>query len=122
MSIRAIAQAIGLSHSAVSQTIAAMRAAGLVTSAPVAEDARERLVQLTAQGRTTCEQHAALWIAVARAADELNDELPMSLDVLVHAAIARLQHESFAGRIARHIQTLVDEPIPASAVRRPPET
>src|SRR5258708_35941579 len=48
--IRDLARAIGVTHSAASQTVAQVRRRGLVTVRPGA-DARQRVVQLTAKAR-----------------------------------------------------------------------
>jgi DNA-binding MarR family transcriptional regulator len=102
LSIRALANATGVSHSAVSQTVAEMRSAGLVTGSP-GQDGRERLVELTANGLDACARLQALWDAVARAAAALDAELPMPLADLLGEAVARLEAEGFASRIARQL-------------------
>ena len=50
MTIRRLADECGVTHSAMSQSVAQMRTAGLVESAP-GRDARSRLVTLTPSGR-----------------------------------------------------------------------
>jgi DNA-binding MarR family transcriptional regulator len=102
LSIRALADATGVSHSAVSQTVADMRAAGLVASSP-GEDGRERLIELTNAGRKACAHLQALWDAVSRAAAALDAELPMPLCDLLRETASRLEAEDFATRISREL-------------------
>ena len=103
LSIRALANVIGISHSAVSQTVAEMRSAGLVTGSP-GRDGRERLIKLTATGITACVHLQALWAAITRAAAALDAELPMPLSVLLRETVSRLEAEDFATRIARQLE------------------
>lgn len=102
LSIRALATATGVSHSAVSQTVSEMRSAGLVTSSP-GQDGRERLIELTARGRDACARLQALWDAIAEAAAALDAELPTPLSGLLREAAARIEAEDFASRIARRL-------------------
>jgi DNA-binding MarR family transcriptional regulator len=97
-SIRELADFTGLSHSALSQTIKEMKASGLVTSKPGA-DARERMIELTGLGQTTCEQLQPLWAAVRQAAAALDDELSSPLSHLVEEALLRLSQRDYATRI-----------------------
>ncbi|HZF43702.1 MAG TPA: helix-turn-helix domain-containing protein [Sphingomonadaceae bacterium] len=102
LSIRALANATGVSHSAVSQTVAEMRSAGLVTGAP-GQDGRERLIELTATGLDACARLQALWDAIARAAATLDAELPIPLTDILRETAARLEAEDFASRIAHQL-------------------
>src|SRR5580693_2947596 len=82
--IRDIARAIAVTHSAASQTVAQMASRGLVTLKP-GEDARQRVVPLTARARALLPKVEAEWAATASAAAELDDELPFPLSELVPA-------------------------------------
>lgn len=104
LSIRSLANASAVSHSAVSQTVAEMRAAGLVSSSP-GQDSRERLVQLTERGLDACARLQALWTAVARAAEALDVELIVPLGGLLREALVLLEAEDFASRIARQLES-----------------
>ena len=97
--IRDIARAIAVTHSAASQTVAQMAGRGLVTLKP-GEDARQRVVHLTARARALLPKIEAEWAATASAAAELDDELPFPLAELVPALAAALQRRSFRQRIA----------------------
>lgn len=105
-SIRAIATASGVSHSAISQTVTEMRKAGLVFTSP-SQDGRERLVGLTEAGRENCDRLQPLWLAVDRAAAALDDELSMPLGKLIQEASRQLHAEDFASRIARQLERKV---------------
>ena len=103
LSIRALAKATGVSHSAVSQTVTEMRSAGLVTGSP-GQDGRERLIELTETGLAACARLQALWDAIAQAAAALDAELPMPLSDLLRETVSCLETEDFASRIARQLE------------------
>ena len=67
VAIRQLAQEVEVTHSAMSQTVTAMRAEGLVETAP-GEDARTRTVALTEQGRALVPFLDDEWRATERAA------------------------------------------------------
>ena len=97
--IRALADALGVTHSAASQTVAEMRRRGLVELVP-GSDARERLVQLTA---TTLAMKAALdaeWEATETAYAALNAELSAPLSQVIDELAEALKRRSFRDRIA----------------------
>jgi DNA-binding MarR family transcriptional regulator len=96
--IRDLARAIGVTHSAASQTVAEMSKRGFVTVRPGA-DARQRVVHLTAKARGLLPKIEAEWAATASAAAELDGELPFPLAVLVPAVAAALERRSFRQRI-----------------------
>ncbi len=106
LSIRALANLTGVSHSALSQTVAEMRSAGLATGSP-GQDGRERLIELTRTGLHACARLEAHWAAIARAAAALDAELPMPLGDLLRQTVSRLEAEDFASRIARELDPAV---------------
>lgn len=113
MTIRELAAEVGHTHSALSQTIAQMRTAGLVDSAAGA-DARTRVVTLTPEGLDLVPLAEAEWRATEAAITELNAELPYSLSQ-VGADLARaLRDRSFGDRIAAHLPAApgVSGPVP----------
>lgn len=106
-SIRALAAAIGVTHSAASQTVAQMTRAGLV--APSAgSDGRERIVHLTPKARRMLPAIQAEWAATTAAAAGLDEELPYPLSRLVDALHEALQRRSFRERIADSAGTVED--------------
>ncbi|WP_243845104.1 MarR family winged helix-turn-helix transcriptional regulator [Mumia sp. ZJ1417] len=102
MSIRALAEAVGVTHSAASQTVAILRADGLVETSP-GPDARTRLVSLTAHGRALVPLLEAEWRATERALAELDAEVPYSLIGVVADLEAALRHRPFRDRVAAHL-------------------
>ncbi len=96
--IRDIARAIAVTHSAASQTVAEMARRGFVVLKP-GEDARQRVVHLTAKTRALLPKIEAEWAATASAAAEMDAELPFPLAELVPAIAAALQRRSFRRRI-----------------------
>jgi DNA-binding MarR family transcriptional regulator len=103
-SIREIADHSGLTHSAVSQTVAEMRRAGLVGLGRDRTDARARLVRLTTRGRALLPKLQRQWAATNAAADELDAELPASLRATVTEAIAALERNPFRSRIRTSVE------------------
>lgn len=97
-SIKAIAGEIGISHSAVSQTVTQMVKDELVMLKPGA-DARERIVILTDKTERMIPRLQRQWAAVNLAADTLDQELSAPLSGVVQEAIAALTDEPFGQRI-----------------------
>ena len=93
-----LARAIGVTHSAASQTVAQMASRGFVALEP-GEDARLRVVHLTAKARDLLPKIEAEWAATASAAAEMDTELPFPLAELVPAIAAALQRRSFRERV-----------------------
>jgi len=93
-----LARAIGVTHSAASQTVAQMAGRGFVALRP-GEDARQRVAHLTAKARTLLPKIEAEWAATASAAAELDAELPFPLADLVPAIAEALERRSFRQRI-----------------------
>jgi len=96
--IRDLARAIGVTHSAASQTVAQMRGRGFVVIEP-GEDARQRVVHLTAKTLALLPKIDAEWAATASAAAELDAELPFPLAELVPAIAAALARRRFRQRM-----------------------
>ena len=97
--IRDLARAVGVTHSAASQTLAEMSRRDLVELRPGA-DGRQRIVHLTAKARSILATVDSEWEATASAAGELDDELPFPLSELVPAIAAALERRPFRDRIA----------------------
>ncbi|WP_422756296.1 MarR family winged helix-turn-helix transcriptional regulator [Micromonospora sp. WMMD708] len=98
-SIRTLAGATGVTHSAASQTIARMAADGLVTLAPGA-DARQRIVTPTDRARDLLPVLHAEYAATTTAARRFEAELAYPLSRLVDEALAALRRRSMRQRIA----------------------
>ena len=96
--IRDLARAVGVTHSAASQTLAEMARRDLVELRP-GDDGRQRIVHLTAQARSVLPAVEAEWDATAAAAAELDAELPFPLSELVPAIARALARRSFRDRI-----------------------
>lgn len=90
LSIREIASHAGMTHSAVSQTVAQMKKDGLVRIEPSARDARERSVRLAPKCRNLAPDLQRQGSATDAAADALDAELTASLRKVVSEAIAKL--------------------------------
>lgn len=99
-SIRAISLRAGITHSAVSQTVAQMVRAGLVALEP-GGDARERIAALTPAGEAIVPALRRQWEATEAAARTLDRELPMPLTALLRDAIDALERHPFHERLQR---------------------
>ena|SRR6185437_10615360 len=103
MTITELAEAVGHTHSAISQKVAAMRAAGLVKTKP-GTDGRSKQVELTAKTRRVIGQLAAEWRATEAAAAEIDAELEYPLTRFVAGMEAALAQTSFHDRILRRLE------------------
>ncbi|GAB3567578.1 helix-turn-helix domain-containing protein [Amycolatopsis endophytica] len=97
--IRDLAETIGVTHSAVSQSVAQMVKADLVTLSPGA-DARQRIAHLTAKAEELLPVLDAEWAATTTAAKEFEAELGYPLSGLVDEAIEALRQRPMRQRIA----------------------
>jgi DNA-binding MarR family transcriptional regulator len=98
-SIRDLAHAIGVTHSAASQTVAEMSKQELVTLTP-GEDARHRIVGLTPKAERLLSTVQAEWAATAAAAAALEAELSFPLSRLIDEAVDALRRQPMRQRIA----------------------
>jgi DNA-binding MarR family transcriptional regulator len=108
MTIRALAEAVDVTHSAMSQTVAAMRRAGLVSGAPTA-DARTRAVRLAPKARRLLPFLEAEWRATERTIIELEQEIPYPLTRVVRDIENALGRRSFRDRLGKHLAEHLDE-------------
>ncbi|WP_283135869.1 MarR family winged helix-turn-helix transcriptional regulator [Rhizohabitans arisaemae] len=108
-SIRDLAKAIGVTHSAASQTVAHMVKADLLLLAP-GEDARQRIAYLTAKADALLPTLDAEWTATTAAAVELEAELSFPLSRLVDEALDALHRRPMRQRIADAAPHLVKHP------------
>ncbi|OSY38373.1 MarR family protein [Pseudonocardia autotrophica] len=112
LTIRELAESIGHTHSAVSQTLAGMRREGLVTSEP-GPDARTRRIALTERGQALVPFLEAEWRATEAAVADLDDEcLPTSIGAMVEAMRAALRRRGMQDRIGDRL----------GGLRPPPDT
>ena len=107
MTIRALADAVDVTHSAMSQTVAAMRRAGFVTSSPTS-DGRTRAVRLSAKARRIVTFLEAEWRATEQSLMELEEELPYPLTRVVADIEHALARRSFGDRLRHHLAEHLD--------------
>lgn len=112
LSIRDLATAVGVTHSAVSQTAAQMARRGLLTLERGA-DARQRIARLTARARALLPLIEAEWAATDAAAAELEAELPAALTQVLQAAERAVLSRPMRTRIADAARTLARDAVPA---------
>ncbi len=102
MTITELATSVGRTHSAMSQKVAAMRAAGFVRTVPGA-DARSKRITLTAKAKRVVERLAAEWRATEAAIAEIETEIPYPLTAVVTGIQGALARKSFHDRIAEKL-------------------
>jgi DNA-binding MarR family transcriptional regulator len=98
VTITELASSVQLTHSAVSQKVAAMRTAGWVRTS-AGPDARSKLVSLTAKATRIIGLLAAEWRATEAALVELEAEVPYPLSRVVTDIEEALRRRSFHDRI-----------------------
>jgi DNA-binding MarR family transcriptional regulator len=103
LTIKELAGLAEVSHSAMSQTVSALRAEGLVTTEP-GPDARTRRVAITAKGAEVVPFLEAEWRATEAAVAELDAEVPYPLTTVVRDIGAVLERRPFRDRIVEHLR------------------
>ena len=104
MTIRQLADSVGVTHSAMSQTVSAMRREGLVRSVEGGEDARTREVTLTRKGKGLVPLMEAEWRATEQALAGLEAELPYPMSQVVRDIEAALARRPFHDRIVEGLE------------------
>jgi DNA-binding MarR family transcriptional regulator len=99
MTITELARSVQRTHSATSQKVAAMRAAGWVRTT-AGTDARTKEVALTAKAARITGRLAAEWRATEAAIAEIEAEIPYPLSRVVTDITEALRRRSFHDRIA----------------------
>lgn len=97
--LRTISNRIGVSHSAVSQTVSQMASRQLVDILS-ATDGRERLVNLSPSAKALLPELERCWRATAQAAASIDAELSFPLSTLLDEAFQALERRSFSARLA----------------------
>jgi DNA-binding MarR family transcriptional regulator len=100
LSIRELAKAVGVTHSAASQTVAQLAKAGFVSLEPGPTDARQRIVHLTDKTGELLPTIEAEWQATTAAMAELDAELSAPLGQILDEIVAAVERRPFHARIA----------------------
>jgi DNA-binding MarR family transcriptional regulator len=98
MTIAELARSVERTHSAMSQKVSAMRAAGWVRTSAGA-DARTKQVMLTARAARVAGRLAAEWRATEASVAEIEAEIPYPLTQVVTDIEQALRRKSFHDRI-----------------------
>jgi DNA-binding MarR family transcriptional regulator len=98
LSIRELSREVDVTHSAMSQTVSAMRESGLIRST-TGTDARSKLVELTPAGRALVPALRAEWFATEAVLADLETETPYPLSQAVLDLRAALDARPFADRL-----------------------
>lgn len=103
LTIRALATECEVTHSAMSQTVAAMVRHDLVERLPDPDDRRAQRVSLTSRGREVAALGAEEWRATEAAVAELEAETDYPLSRVVHDLEQALTRRAFADRVRSHL-------------------
>lgn len=106
--ITELATTLEVTHSAMSQTVAAMAKEGLVQTVP-GKDARTRVVTLTEQGRDLVPFLEAEWRATEAAVIELDREVGGGLRQAVQDITRALEDRPFADRLRHHLDACLHD-------------
>ena len=98
MRVGEIVSEVGLSQPSITNTLAAMRADGLVEMRR-GQDARERIISLTSQSKAIGDELETQWRRTAVAAESLNRDLGLSLEAVLRDALRHLDRRSFGTRM-----------------------
>jgi DNA-binding MarR family transcriptional regulator len=102
MTIADLARSVERTHSAMSQKVAAMRAAGWLETSP-GPDARSKKVTLTPKAERIAAKLAAEWRATEASITELEAETPYPLTRVADDIAAALARKSFHDRITEKL-------------------
>jgi DNA-binding MarR family transcriptional regulator len=102
MTIAELARSVERTHSAMSQKVAAMRAAGWLETSP-GPDARSKRVTLTPKAERIAARLAAEWRATEASITELEAEIPYPLTRVADDIAAALARKSFHDRITEKL-------------------
>jgi DNA-binding MarR family transcriptional regulator len=102
MTITELAESVEHTHSAVSQKIAALRAAGFIRTVP-GPDARSKRIMLTAKAKRIVGRLAAEWRATEAAVADIEAEIPYPLAKVTADIRQALAGRSFHDRIAEKL-------------------
>ena len=102
MTIAELARSVERTHSAMSQKVAAMRAAGWLETSP-GPDARSKKVTLTPKAERIAAKLAAEWRATEASITELETEIPYPLTRVADDIAAALARKSFHNRITEKL-------------------
>lgn len=101
--VNAIAEKVGVSQPAMTQTLGEMKKLRLTGTKP-GVDRRLQIICLTAKGQALAETLEPIWGAVHRAASRLESELSVKLGEVVDQALAALDQQPFHHRIRAELE------------------
>ncbi|WP_433794927.1 MarR family winged helix-turn-helix transcriptional regulator [Actinoplanes sp. CA-252034] len=102
MTITELAESVQITHSGMSQKVAAMRVAGWVRTV-AGPDARSKRVELTARAEAVVRRLGAEWRATEAAIAEIEAEIPYPLSRVVRDIEAVLERRSLHARITERL-------------------
>lgn len=104
LTVSQLAESLGSTHSATSQTVAAMKKHGFLTSAP-GPDARTQVLSLTERARELVPLLEAEWRATNAVVAELDDELGGAVTTVSQRLGEALEAKSMTARLDAHLDS-----------------
>lgn len=105
VSVTGVANAFGISHSAVSQMVTSMERQGLLTAHADERDRRRTLLCLTEEGRTAVEALRPLWNAVGEITSELIESTGRDLLAGISEIERQLEQKDLFTRVSERMKT-----------------
>ena len=99
LTINEISALAGITQPAATQTVSVMTKQGIVEVTAGQNDARKRAVRLSDLGKSLSSRVRECWQATAMAAQDLDEQLPVSLTETLACAIDALEQQPFINRI-----------------------
>jgi DNA-binding MarR family transcriptional regulator len=103
VSVTEVADAFGISHSAISQMAAAMERQGLLAAETDDRDKRRTLLYLTKEGRSAVERLRPIWTAVGECTNELIASTGKDLLVVISEIEKQLEQQSLFTRVSERM-------------------
>jgi DNA-binding MarR family transcriptional regulator len=104
ISVTEIAEAFGISHAAISQTVTAMERKGLLVRYPDERDSRRTLLELTQEGRSEVELLRPIWQVIGECTDEMIASTGIDLLSAITAIEDQLEYRSLYTRVTERIE------------------
>jgi len=109
--VTSLADQLGLSHQAVSQTLRLMADRGLIDESPDPTDRRRRRVNLSREGHGLCRDLDDVWDEVRAANQDLLRETGVDFLAQLDRIEAALNRESMADRVRSRLQLATADPV-----------
>lgn len=105
VSIRAIADELGISHSAASQLLSSLQQKGLITVTPSATDARKKVIRFSREGKKLQSRIEPVWNSLTQAMQSVAEEKKHSRHIL--KALGELEESLVRESLYNRVHTII---------------